>query len=89
MTSSVKKAAVFGAGSMGSGIAAQFANAGVPFTTASDAHHDLHVADNSTELARLLSSFGIDTLRGFTQRRPRDVALATGQPENATSSQTR
>ena len=30
MTSSVKKAAVFGAGSMGSGIAAQFANAGVP-----------------------------------------------------------
>jgi 3-hydroxyacyl-CoA dehydrogenase len=30
MTSIVKKAAVFGAGSMGSGIAAQFANAGVP-----------------------------------------------------------
>jgi 3-hydroxyacyl-CoA dehydrogenase len=29
MTPSVKKAAVFGAGSMGSGIAAQFANAGV------------------------------------------------------------
>ena len=30
MTPSVKKAAVFGAGSMGSGIAAQFANAGIP-----------------------------------------------------------
>src|ERR1700678_1884510 len=30
MTPSVKRAAVFGAGSMGSGIAAQFANAGVP-----------------------------------------------------------
>src|SRR5579863_1595813 len=30
MTSNVKRAAVFGAGSMGSGIAAQFANAGVP-----------------------------------------------------------
>jgi histidinol-phosphatase (PHP family) len=54
----------------------RFAAADVAFTTASDAHRDEHVADHSADLAALLSSFGIETLRAFSARRPRDVALA-------------
>jgi histidinol-phosphatase (PHP family) len=68
----------------------RFVDADVHFTTASDAHQDVHVADHSAELAALLTSFGVETLRAFSARRPRDVALApapvSGRSENATTS---
>jgi histidinol-phosphatase (PHP family) len=57
------------------GLLERFVDAGVPFTTASDAHvHDL-VADRSEELRSLLTSFGIDSLQAYSARQPRAVAL--------------
>jgi histidinol-phosphatase (PHP family) len=57
------------------GLLERFVDAGVPFTTASDAHERQHVADRSDELRSLLASFGIDSLQAYASRKPRTVAL--------------
>jgi len=46
---------------------------GVPFTTASDAHHLDHVADRAQDLAALLDNTGIGSLRAYRRRVPMDV----------------
>jgi histidinol-phosphatase (PHP family) len=56
---------------------ARFAAAGVPFTTASDAHRSDHVADRAKDLSALLTGAGVDTLRAYSERRPTVVPLAT------------
>jgi histidinol-phosphatase (PHP family) len=53
----------------------RFAAAGVPFTTASDAHHLDQVAEHRDELAALLRSFGCETLQAYRARQPRRVPL--------------
>jgi histidinol-phosphatase (PHP family) len=58
----------------------RLARAGVPFTTASDAHRLTHVADRSAELAEQLTAAGVDSLRAFRQRRPVDVAWRAEVP---------
>jgi histidinol-phosphatase (PHP family) len=55
----------------------RFAAAGVPFTTASDAHRAEHVADHSSELRELLSESGIDSLQAYDRRKPRQISLAS------------
>jgi histidinol-phosphatase (PHP family) len=55
----------------------RMAAAGVPFTTASDAHHLDHVADRVDDLARLLDAAGVTTLRTFRARVPSDVPLGS------------
>jgi histidinol-phosphatase (PHP family) len=59
---------------------ARFVAAGVPLTTASDAHRLDHVADRSADLAGQLAALGVETLRAFRDRRPRDVAWHAGVP---------
>jgi histidinol-phosphatase (PHP family) len=59
------------------GLLERLARAGVPFTTASDAHRLDHVAERSVELADQLTAVGVDSLRAFRQRRPVDVAWRT------------
>ncbi len=54
----------------------RFAAAGVPFTTASDAHRREQVADRSSELSSLLAAAGISTLRSYSARSPSSVPLA-------------
>jgi histidinol-phosphatase (PHP family) len=61
---------------------ARFAAAGVPFTTASDAHRSDHVADHSRDLSALLSAAGVETLQAYSSRRPTTVPLV---PEDAAS----
>ena len=48
---------------------------GVPFTTASDAHHLDQVADRAGELRRLLASVGVDHLQAYRRRQPHRVPL--------------
>jgi histidinol-phosphatase (PHP family) len=50
--------------------------AGVPLTTASDAHRLPDVADRANDLRRLLAAAGVDQLRAFRQRQGHDVVLA-------------
>jgi histidinol-phosphatase (PHP family) len=57
------------------GLLQRFAAAGVPFTTASDAHQLDHVADRAAELRAVLDGVGVTTLRGYRRRRPVEVAL--------------
>jgi histidinol-phosphatase (PHP family) len=52
----------------------RFVRAGVPLTTASDAHRLADVADRSGDLADLLTTVGVGTLRRFRRRRPSDVS---------------
>ena len=54
----------------------RFAAAGVPFTTASDAHGPQHVADRSSDLFDFLSSAGIASLQAYRRRRPVTVPIA-------------
>jgi histidinol-phosphatase (PHP family) len=54
---------------------ARFAAAGVPFTTASDAHHLDFVAERRGELRELLATVGCTTLRAYRGRAPRTVPL--------------
>jgi len=54
----------------------RFARAGVPFTTASDAHRAVHVADHAQALRELLSSQGIDSLQAYKSRKPYRVDLS-------------
>ena len=60
---------------------ARFAAAGVPLTTASDAHVLPDVADRASELRRRLAACGVDTLCAFDRRSPRTVLL--GEAEDA------
>jgi histidinol-phosphatase (PHP family) len=57
------------------GLLALLASRGVPLTTASDAHHRDHVAHRAADLRGLLDEVGVDRLRAFDQRRPRDVGV--------------
>jgi len=54
---------------------ARFAAAGVPFTTASDAHRLDHVAERGDELRELLATVGCTTLQAYRDRTPRTVPL--------------
>jgi len=49
--------------------------AGVPLTTASDAHRRGQVADRADDLRRLLDAVGVSTLQAYAGRRPRPVAV--------------
>jgi len=60
------------------GLLAKFVAGGVPLTTASDAHRLSDVADRSSDLAGLLDALGVETLRAFSDRAPRDVAIDKG-----------
>ncbi|MHB8439237.1 MAG: PHP domain-containing protein [Acidimicrobiales bacterium] len=53
---------------------------GVPFTTASDAHHLPDVADRSHDLRALLEGAGITSLRAYRRRQPHDVAIGPEEP---------
>jgi histidinol-phosphatase (PHP family) len=57
------------------GLLARFAAAGVPLTTASDAHRVDHVADHADSLRALLGAVGVDSLQAYTARAPRRVAV--------------
>lgn len=57
------------------GLLERFVAAGVPLTTASDAHRLPDVADRASDLRRMLEAAGVSSLRGFTARRPREVVL--------------
>ncbi len=54
---------------------ARFAAHGVPLTTASDAHHEDHVADRVGDLRALLSSVGVDRLQAYRRRQGHSVPL--------------
>jgi len=54
---------------------ARFAAAGVPFTTASDAHRLDRVAERRDEVRSLLATVGCTSLQAYRGRRPRTVAL--------------
>jgi histidinol-phosphatase (PHP family) len=56
----------------------RFVRAGVPLTTASDAHSVADVADRSAELARQLEALDVETLRAFRRRESHDVAVHGG-----------
>jgi len=56
----------------------RFVRAGVPLTTASDAHRLEEVADRAGELGALLDALEVDTLCGFRARRPRPVSRRSG-----------
>jgi len=53
----------------------RFVAAGVPMTTASDAHRTERVGDRSEELRQLLDAAGVTTLASFEARRRFDVAV--------------
>ena len=55
---------------------ARFAAAGVPVTTASDAHRGDLVAERRGDVARLLADAGIDSLAAYRERRRRAVPVA-------------
>jgi len=52
--------------------------AGVPLTTASDAHTLPDVADRADEMRDLLLAAGVDTLRGFRQRQAHEIPVSPG-----------
>ena len=54
---------------------ARFRAAGVPVTTASDAHRLQHVAMRSADLKAMVVAAGYATLRAFDRRSPREVAI--------------
>jgi histidinol-phosphatase (PHP family) len=63
------------------GLLARFAAAGVPLTTASDAHRLEHVADHADAMRSLLGAVGVDALQAYTARIPRPVPV--GVPASA------
>jgi histidinol-phosphatase (PHP family) len=69
------------------GLLVRLAARGVPFTTASDAHHLSHVADRVGELHALLRSAGVDRLTGFRRRQGHTLALADPPPFLPTSAE--
>jgi histidinol-phosphatase (PHP family) len=54
----------------------RFVDHGVPLTTASDAHTLPDVAERADDLRLLLNRAGVDTLRGFRDRLPHDIAVS-------------
>ncbi len=62
------------------GLLARLAARGVPFTTASDAHHLSHVADRVGDLYALLASVGVDHLTGYRRRQAHTLALTEPLP---------
>jgi len=56
----------------------RFVAQGVPLTTASDAHTLPDVAERADDLRGLLTAAGVATLRGYRQRQPHEVPLASG-----------
>jgi histidinol-phosphatase (PHP family) len=54
----------------------RFVAAGVPLTTASDAHQLDRVADRADDLRALLDRAGVGTLQAFRRRRPHPVPVA-------------
>jgi histidinol-phosphatase (PHP family) len=61
---------------------------GVPLTTASDAHALPDVAYRAEDLRSLLGAAGVTSLRGFRDRLPHEVPLATPAPGPSTASGT-
>ncbi len=61
-------------------VLARLAARGVPFTTASDAHHLSHVADRVGDLYALLTSVGVDRLTGYRRRQAHTLALTEPLP---------
>ncbi|HEY5025630.1 MAG TPA: histidinol-phosphatase [Acidimicrobiales bacterium] len=59
------------------GLLARLAAAGVPLTTASDAHGLTDVASRTADLAHMLDALDVRSLRAFRARHPRDVPVAT------------
>lgn len=57
-----------------------FQAAGVPVTTASDAHDLVHVAERRNEVAALLAGAGYRNLAAYRQRRRRAVPIDTPPP---------
>lgn len=55
---------------------ARFRAAGVPVTTASDAHRRDRVGERRGDVARLLADAGYDSLAGYRQRQRRQVPIA-------------
>jgi histidinol-phosphatase (PHP family) len=53
----------------------RFHHAGVPVTTASDAHRLAHVAHRAADLRALVVDAGYTTLQAFEGRKPRDVPI--------------
>jgi len=58
------------------GLLARFAERGVQFTTASDAHGLSRVADRADDLRKLLAGAGVEQLVGFRGRRRHTVPLS-------------
>ncbi len=58
------------------GLLVRLAARGVPFTTASDAHHLEEVADRVGDLQALLHSVGIDRLTAYRRRQAHTIPLA-------------
>jgi histidinol-phosphatase (PHP family) len=58
----------------------EFVAAGVPLTTASDAHRVGDVADRAADLAGQLDALDVATLRAFRRRKPHDVSWRTAAP---------
>jgi len=56
----------------------RFVAAGVPLTTASDAHRLSQVADRAGDLVALLDQVGVDSLQAYRARRP--VRVPVGRP---------
>ena len=54
----------------------RFVDRGVPLTTASDAHTLPDVAERADDLRLLLKRAGVETLRGFRDRKPHDIPVS-------------
>ena len=54
----------------------RFRKAGVPVTTATDAHTLARVAERRADVRTLLADAGYDALQAYAARRPRKVAIA-------------
>lgn len=57
----------------------RFVAAGVPFTTASDAHRSIEVADRTRELREFLANAGVDSLQAYRARKPIRVELVRSE----------
>jgi histidinol-phosphatase (PHP family) len=57
------------------GLLVRLAARGVPFTTASDAHHLSHVADRAGDLRALLRTAGVNRLTGYRRRQAHTLPL--------------
>jgi histidinol-phosphatase (PHP family) len=62
------------------GLLARLVGAGVPLTTASDAHRLADVAYRTADLARMVDALDVGSLRAFRARRALDIPLAASVP---------